>query len=157
MSLTSAVSALSLTPCLPTAYKRTCHSGNWEGALGRPRAGCERRVFGSGRPDAWTKARGARIGATTRCSVWHGPRCMEIAKCLIYNDSLFPVIVITGNSGSLLADSDRRTSVRSTKGADRGPSLNKRAIAGFHTINLTQNKNGPCSTWNALANPPPCF
>ena len=82
---------------------------------------------------------------------------MEIAKCLIYNESLFPVIIITGNSGSLLADSDHRTSVRSTKGADRGPSLNKRAIAGFHTINLTQNKNGPCSTWNALANPPPCF
>ena len=157
MSLTSAVSALSLTPCLPTAYKRTCHSGNWEGALGRPRAGCERRVFGSGRPDAWAMARGARIGATTTCCVGHGSRAVEIAKCLIYNDSLFPVIVITGNSGSLLADSDRRTSVRSTKGADRGPSLNKRAIAGFHTINLTQNKNGPCSTWNALANPPPCF
>ena len=157
MSLTSAVSALSLTPCLPTAYKRTCHSGNWEGALGRPRAGCERRVFGSGRPDAWTMARGARIGATTTCCVGHGSRTVEIAKCLIYNDSLFPVINITGNSGSLLADSDRRTSVRSTKGADRGPSLSKRAIAGFHTINLTQNKNGPCSTWNALANPPPCF
>ena len=121
MSLTSAVSALSLTPCLPTAYKRTCHSGNWEGGLGRPRAGCERRVFGSGRPDAWTKARGARIGATTRCSVEHGSRCMKIAKCLIYNDSLFPVIMITGNSGSLLADSDRRSNARSTKGADRGP------------------------------------
>lgn len=103
MSQTSPVSAPSLTPCLPTAYKRTCHSGNWEGGLGRPRAGCERRVFGSGRPDAWTKARGARIGATTRCSVWHGSRCMEMAKCLILNDSLFPVINITGNSGSLLA------------------------------------------------------
>ena len=108
MSLTGAVSALSLTPCLPTAYKRTCHSGNWEGALGRPRAGCERRVFGSGRPDAWTKARGARIGATTRCSVWRGPRGMEIAKCLILNDSLIPVIGITGNSGSLLAVSEAR-------------------------------------------------
>ena len=103
MSQTSPVSAPSLTPCLPTAYKRTCHSGNWEGGLGRPRAGCERRVFGSGRPDAWTKARGARIGATTRCSVWHGSRGMEIAKCLILNDSLFPVIDITGISGSLLA------------------------------------------------------
>ena len=157
MSLTSAVSALSLTPCLPTAYKRTCHSGNWEGALGRPRAGCERRVFGSGRPDAWTMARGPWIGETTRCSVWRGPRCMEIAKCLIYNDSLFPVIVITGNSGSLLADSDRRTSVRSTKGADRGPRAKCGAKARFHTINLAQNKNGPCSTWNSLANPPPCF
>ena len=108
MSQKSPVSALSLTPCLPTAYKRTCHSGNWEGALGRPRAGCERRVFGSGRPDAWTMARGARIGATTRCSVWRGPRCMEIAKCLILNDSLFPVIDITGNSGSLLAVSEPR-------------------------------------------------
>jgi len=97
------VSAFSLTPCLPTACKRTCHSGNWEGALGRPRAGCERRVFGSGRPDAWAMTRGARIGATTRCSVLPGSRCMEIAKCLILNDSLFPVMVITGNSGSLLA------------------------------------------------------
>lgn len=97
------MSAFSLTPCLPTSYKRTCHSGNWEGGLGRPRAGCERRVFGSGRPDAWTKVRGARIGATTRCSVGHGSRGMEIAKCLILNDSLFPVIMITGNSGSLLA------------------------------------------------------
>ena len=103
MSQKSPVSALSLTPCLPTAYKRTCHSGNWEGALGRPRGGCKRAVFGSGRPDAWTMARGARIGATTRCSVEHGSRCMETAKCLIYNDSLFPVISITGNSGSLLA------------------------------------------------------
>jgi len=103
MSQKSPVSTPSLTPCLPIAYKRTCHSGNWEGGLGRPRAGCERRVFGSGRPDAWTKARGARTGATTRCSVWHGSRCMEIAKCLILNDSLFPVIMITGNSGSLLA------------------------------------------------------
>ena len=103
MSQTSPVSAPSLTPCLPTAYKRTCHSGNWEGGLGRPRAGCERRVFGSGRPDAWTKARGARIGATTRCSVWHGSRCTETAKCLILNDSLIPVINITGISGSLLA------------------------------------------------------
>ena len=157
MSLTSAVSALSLTPCLPTAYKRTCHSGNWEGALGRPRAGCERRVFGSGRPDAWTMARGARIGATTTCCVGHGSRAVEIAKCLIYNDSLFPVIMITGNSGSLLADSDRRTSARSTKGADRGPRAECGALARFHTINLAQNKNGPCSTWNSLANPPPCF
>ena len=103
MSLTGAVSATALDLYQPTTYKRTCRSGNWEGGLGRPRAGCERRVFGSGRPDAWTKARGARIGATTRCSVWRGPRCMEIAKCLIYNDSLFPVIDITGNSGSLLA------------------------------------------------------
>ena len=157
MSLTSAVSALSLTPCLPTAYKRTCHSGNWEGALGRPRAGCERRVFGSGRPDAWTMARGARIGATTTCCVGHGSRAVEIAKCLIYNDSLFPVINITGNSGSLLADSDRRANARSTKGADRGPRAECGALARFHTINLAQNKNGPCSTWNALANPPPCF
>ena len=157
MSLTSAVSALSLTPCLPTAYKRTCHSGNWEGALGRPRAGCERRVFGSGRPDAWTMARGARIGATTTCCVGHGSRAVEIAKCLIYNDSLFPVIVITGNSGSLLADSDRRANARSMKGADRGPRAECGAIARFHTINLAQNKNGPCSTWNSLANPPPCF
>jgi hypothetical protein len=33
---------------------------------------------------------------------------MEIAKCLIYNDSLFPVIDITGNSGSLLAISGGR-------------------------------------------------
>ncbi len=103
MSQPSPVSAPSLTPCLPTTYKRTWPSGNWEGGLGRPRAGCERRVFGSGRPDAWTKARGARIGATTRCSVLPGSRCMEIAKCLILNDSLFPVIGITGNSGSLLA------------------------------------------------------
>ena len=31
---------------------------------------------------------------------------MEIAKCLIYNESLFPVILITGNSGSLLAVSE---------------------------------------------------
>ena len=108
MSQTSPVSAPSLTPCLPTTYKRTWHSGNWEGGLGRPRAGCERRVFGSGRPDAWAMARGARIGATTRCSVWRGPRCMEIAKCLILNDSLFPVIGITGNSGSLLAVSEAR-------------------------------------------------
>lgn len=103
MSQPSPVSAPSLTPCLPTTYKRTWPSGNWEGALGRPRAGCERRVFGSGRPDAWTMARGARIGATTRCSVEHGSRRMEIAKCLILNESLFPVINITGNSGSLLA------------------------------------------------------
>jgi len=103
MSLTGAVSATALDLYQPTTYKRTCRSGNWVGGLGRPRAGCERRVFGSGRPDAWTMARGARIGATTRCSVWRGPRCMEIAKCLIYNDSLFPVIDITGNSGSLLA------------------------------------------------------
>ena len=70
MSQTSPVSAPSLTPCLPTPYKR--------------------------------------IGATTRCSVWRGPRCMEIAKCLILNDSLFPVIGITGNSGSLLAVSEAR-------------------------------------------------
>ena len=108
MSQTSPVSAPSLTPCLPTTHKRTWHSGNWEGGLGRPRAGCERRVFGSGRPDAWAMARGARIGATTRCSVLPGSRCMEIAKCLIYNDSLFPVIGITGNSGSLLAVSEAR-------------------------------------------------
>jgi len=33
---------------------------------------------------------------------------MEIAKCLIYNDSLFPVIMITGISGSLLAISGGR-------------------------------------------------
>ena len=52
--------------------------------------------------EAWTMARGPWIGATARCSVEHGSRRMEIAKCLIYNDSLFPVIDITGNSGSLL-------------------------------------------------------
>jgi hypothetical protein len=33
---------------------------------------------------------------------------MEIAKCLIYNDSLIPVIAITGISGSLLAVSGGR-------------------------------------------------
>ena len=33
---------------------------------------------------------------------------MEIAKCLILKDSLFPVIDITGNSGSLLAVSEAR-------------------------------------------------
>ena len=103
MSQTSPVSAPSLTPCLPTTYKRTSLRIKREGGLGRPRAGCERRVFGSGRPDAWAMARGARIGATTRCSVERGSRGMEIAKCLILNDSLFPVIGITGNSGSLLA------------------------------------------------------
>jgi hypothetical protein len=108
MSQTSPVSAPSLTPCLPTTYKRTCRSGNWVGGLGRPRGGCERPVFGSGRPDARVVARGARIGATTRCSVWHGSSGMEIAKCLILNDSLFPVIGITGNSGSLLAVSEAR-------------------------------------------------
>jgi len=108
MSQTSPVSAPSLTPCLPTTYKRTSLRIKREGGLGRPRAGCERRVFGSGRPDAWAMARGARIGATTRCSVERGSRGMEIAKCLILNESLFPVIGITGNSGSLLAVSEAR-------------------------------------------------
>jgi hypothetical protein len=32
---------------------------------------------------------------------------------LIYNESLFPVIIITGNSGSLLADLIRESSERS--------------------------------------------
>jgi hypothetical protein len=103
MAQRAAVSAINRDLYLPTTCGISSNSGNWERALGRPRAGCERRVFGSGRPDAWAMARGARIGATTRCSVWRGPRCMEIAKCLILNDSLFPVIDITGNSGSLLA------------------------------------------------------
>jgi hypothetical protein len=103
MAQRAAVSAIRRDPYQPIAYGISSNSGNWERALGRPRAGCERRVFGSGRPDAWAMARGARIGATTRCSVEHGSRGREIAKCLILNDSLFPVIDITGNSGSLLA------------------------------------------------------
>ena len=103
MAQRAAVSATSLHLYQPTALGISFNGGNWEGALGRPRAGCERRVFGSGRPDAWTMTRGARIGATTRCSVERGSRGMEIAKCLIFNESLFPVIGITGNSGSLLA------------------------------------------------------
>ena len=108
MAQRAAVSAISLSLYRPTAYSTTSNDGNQERALARPRAGCERRRFGSGRPDAWAMARGARIGATTRCSDWHGSRGMEIAKCLIYNDSLFPVIMITGNSGSLLAVLDAR-------------------------------------------------
>ena len=103
MAQRAAVSAINRDLYQPTAYGISSNDGNQERALGRPRAGCERRRFGSGRPDAWAMARGARIGATTRCSDWHGSRGMEIAKCLIYNDSLFPVINITGNSGSLLA------------------------------------------------------
>ena len=103
MAQRAAVSAINRDLYQPTAYGISSNDGNQERALGRPRAGCERRVFGSGRPDAWAMARGARIGENTRCSVWHGSRGMEIAKCLIYNDSLIPVIVITGNSGSLLA------------------------------------------------------
>ena len=103
MAQRAAVSLISLDLYQPTAYGISFNGGNWERALARSRAGCERRRFGSGRPDAWAMARGARTGATTRCSDWHGSRCMEIAKCLILNDSLFPVIGITGNSGSLLA------------------------------------------------------
>jgi hypothetical protein len=103
MAQRAAVSAINRDLYQPTAYGISSNDGNQERALGRPRAGCERRVFGSGRPDAWAMARGARIGATTRCSDWHGSRCMEIAKCLILKESLFPVIVITGISGSLLA------------------------------------------------------
>ena len=103
MAQRAAVSAINRDPYPPTSCGLSSNSGNWERALGRPRAGCERRVFGSGRPDAWAMARGARFGATTRCSDWGGPRAMEIAKCLILNDSLIPVITITGISGSLLA------------------------------------------------------
>lgn len=103
MAQRAAVSAISEKPYVPTTHGITCSDGNRERALARPRAGCERRRFGSGRPDAWAMARGARIGATTRCSVEHGSRGMEIAKCLILKESLFPVIDITGNSGSLLA------------------------------------------------------
>lgn len=102
MAQRAAVSAFSLDPYQPTALGITSSDGNQERALGRPRAGCERRGFGSGRLDAWAMARGARTGATTRCSVEHGSRCMEIAKCLILKESLFPVMAITGNSGSLL-------------------------------------------------------
>ena len=108
MAQRAAVRAISERPYVPTAHCITCSDGNQERALGRPRAGCERRVVGSGRPDAWAMARGARIGATTRCSDWHGSRGMEIAKCLILKESLFPVISITGNSGSLLAILDAR-------------------------------------------------
>jgi len=103
MAQRAAVSAISEKPYVPTAHGITCSDGNRERALGRPRAGCERRGFCSGRPDAWAMARGARIREITRCCVLHGSRCMKIAKCLILNESLIPVIMITGISGSLLA------------------------------------------------------
>jgi len=45
---------------------------------------------------------------------------MKIAKCLILNESLIPVIMITGISGSLGADSDCRTNARSAGGANLG-------------------------------------
>jgi hypothetical protein len=102
MAQRAAVRAIRRDLYQPTAYGISFNGGNWERALARPRAGCERRVFGSGRPDAWAMARGARIGQNTRCSDLPGSRGMEIAKCLILNDSLIPVISITGNSGSLL-------------------------------------------------------
>jgi hypothetical protein len=108
MAQRAAVSAINRDLYQPTAYGISSNDGNQERALGRPRAGCERRRFGSGRPDAWAMARGARIGATTRCSDWHGSRGMEIAKCLILKESLIPVISITGISGSLLAILDAR-------------------------------------------------
>jgi len=103
MAQRAAVSSINRDPYLSTACGLSSNSGNWERALGRPRAGCERRGFCSGRPDAWAMARGARIREITRCCVWHGSRCMKIAKCLILNESLIPVIMITGISGSLLA------------------------------------------------------
>ena len=41
---------------------------------------------------------GSRTDENTTCCVCHDPRCVEIAKSLINNESLFPVINITGNS-----------------------------------------------------------
>jgi hypothetical protein len=76
---------------------------------------------------------------------------------LDFNDSLFPVIVITGNSGSLLAVLRLNENDSHLRRRRPGPPLSKTAKARFHTINLAQNKNGLCSTWNHLANPPPCF
>jgi len=38
---------------------------------------------------------------------------LEKAKCLIYNESLLPVIVITGSNGSLLANPVRQSIERS--------------------------------------------
>jgi hypothetical protein len=62
MAQRAAVSAISRDLYQPTAYGISSNDGNQERALGRPRAGCERRVFGSGRPDAWAMARGAESG-----------------------------------------------------------------------------------------------
>jgi hypothetical protein len=121
MAQRAAVSAINRDLYQPTAYGISSNDGNQERALGRPRAGCERRRFGSGRPDAWAMARGARIGATTRCSDWHGSRGMEIAKCLILKESLFPVISITGISGSLLAVFEARCERFSFEAAQARP------------------------------------
>ena len=86
MAQRAAVSAINRDLYQPTAYGISSNDGNQERALGRPRAGCERRRFGSGRPDAWAMARGARIGATTRCSVLWCTSRSETAKCLILNE-----------------------------------------------------------------------
>ncbi len=86
-----------------------------------------------------TSSHGPRTGATTRCSVLRGPRALETAKCLILNESLFPVINITGNSGSLGADSEIRANARSPRRASARPALSGAALARFHTKYLAQN------------------
>jgi hypothetical protein len=76
-----------------------------------------------------TSSHGPRTGATTRCSVLRGPRASETAKCLILNESLFPVINITGNSGSLGADSGFRANARSTGAAHPRPPAWRRSFS----------------------------
>jgi hypothetical protein len=61
---------------------------------------------------------------------------VEIAKSLIYNESLFPVIDITGNSGSLLVDLVPECELIAFDRAPPRHSSSKTAIASFHTINL---------------------
>ena len=99
-----------------------------------------------GRPDliplgpAWSRLRPSHAFSApqnTRCSVSRMLMHAEIAKCLISLTSLIPVIAITGNSGSLAADSFGRRVGSIERPPRRAGVRRGAALAGFRTMNLT--------------------
>ena len=98
----------------------------------RPTTKTSRRTAG---PDASRRA--VCVVQNTRCSVSRVPMRAEIAKCLISLTSLIPVMVITGNSGSLDVDSFGGLAGIEPRTRRSGHVRDPAALAGFRTVNLT--------------------